>query len=58
MSFEAEDTIYHAFRDGDATIADAIHRLIAIGHLKEDAQEIVDEWTDELEADEEGYPDE
>lgn len=43
-----EDAIYHEFAHGPLTLRKAIGRLVSIGYLREDAEDLADEWATEL----------
>lgn len=48
---DSEDAIMLDFLTGPLTWDQAIHRLIGMGYLREDADEMINEWADAAEAD-------
>jgi hypothetical protein len=50
---DSEDTIFREFKDYNLKYLDAIERMQAIGHSSIEAERIVSEWADGLEADQE-----
>lgn len=44
-----EEAIYRDFCFNGLSFSGAVQRLVAIGYLQEDAEEVVDEWADALE---------
>lgn len=43
---DSEDAIMRDFLMGPLTLDQAIHRLVGLGYLREDADDLVNEWAD------------
>jgi Holliday junction resolvasome RuvABC DNA-binding subunit len=54
----AEAALYAAFRDGPMTVLAAIQALVKLGYEEVEAERVVWEWVDGIEAEREGDRDE
>ena len=47
---DSKSAIYRDFVETNLSILGAVYRLMGIGYGREDAQDLVNEWADELDA--------